>query len=98
MKRTYIKEDEFEVRVGRGAVTSYGEVQITYTVEAGRPSRNWTNATDGNFYPSEGPSVEIVSVKYRRHPTHAWQEDTSEFFLEIDEDSLLEYAMEEDGE
>lgn len=98
MKRTYSKYDEFEVRVGKGVVTSHGEVQIVYTVEGGIPSRNWTNATDGDYHPSEGPDVKVLSVKYRMHPEHKWQEDTSDFFSDIDEEDLLQHAMEEDDE
>ncbi len=87
MKRTYVKYDEFEVRVGEGVVTSYGQVQITYTVES-----------SGNYLPSEGPDVQVLSVKYRMHPTHPWQDDTSDFFSDIDEEDLLQHAMEEDDE
>lgn len=98
MKRTYVKYDEFEVRVGKGVVTSYGEVQITYTVEAGHPWRSWTNAADGSYHPSEGPDVQVLSVKYRMHPTHPWQDDPSDFFSDIDEKYLNDHAMEEDDE
>lgn len=87
MKRTYIKYDEFEVKVGKGVVTSHGEVQIVYTVES-----------SSHYLPSEGPDVQVLSVKYRMHPTHPWQEDPSDFFSDIYEEYLLQHAMEEDDE
>ena len=92
---TYTAYDDFEVKIGK-RTASWGEVRITYTITAGRPSRNWTTASDGHFYPAEGPDVQVQKVEYRFGSSDKapWINDDSGLFDEIDEDWLIEQAME----
>ena len=49
------------------------EARYRYTITAGVRSRNWTNAADGNFHPAEEPTVDVLDIAVRWHPSHQWQ-------------------------
>ncbi len=87
---------DFEVKIGK-RTASWGEVRITYTIAAGRPARTWANASDGNYYPEEGPDVQVEKVEYRFGSSDLapWVTDESDLFDDIDTDWLLEQAAED---
>ena len=93
---TYTAYDDFEVKIGK-RTASWGKVRITYTITAGRTSRNWTNALDSNFFSAEGPDVQVQKVEYRFGSSDKarWITDESDLFLDIDEDWLIEQAAED---
>lgn len=82
---TYTITREFEVTIDKLTV-SWGEVRITYTISKGVPSRNWTNASDGNYYPAEGPSVDVTKVEMRFGEHGRWHDAT-------DSDDLLSWGL-----
>lgn len=87
---------DFEVKIGK-RTASWGEVRITYSIAAGLPARTWQNALDGNFYPAEGPDVQVQKVEYRfgSNATAVWINDESGMFDEIDTDWLIDQACED---
>lgn len=56
---------------GRDIVASV-EVRYTFTISEGLRARTWHTASDGNFYPAEEPTVDLLTVECRQHPKHAW--------------------------
>lgn len=75
------------------------DVRYTFTVSKGIPSRNWTNAADGNFYPAEGTSVDVTKIEVRQHDAHPWAEATGLLFDMLLGDTpdewFIEQAMED---
>lgn len=69
--REFTAYRDVDVMDGKDRLSSF-EVRYTFTISAGFKSRNWTNATDGNFYPAEQPSVDVTEVSVRWHPSHKW--------------------------
>lgn len=67
----HITTRELEVRDGRDTVSTV-EVRYTFTISEGLPARTWHTASDGNFYPAEGPTVDLLTVECRMHQSHAW--------------------------
>jgi hypothetical protein len=65
-------EKDFHVCAGDGATLCTGEARYTFTVTAGRPARTWADGMDGNFYPAEGPTVDLTGVEVRFHPKNPW--------------------------
>jgi len=61
---------EFELTDGKHTY-AYGEVRYGFTLTAGRPARTWVWGP-GDFYPEEGPTVEITSIEWRWHNSKAW--------------------------
>ena len=56
---------EIDLRDGRDIISTC-EVRYTFTIGQAIPSRNWTNASDGNFYPAERPQVDVTKVEVRQ--------------------------------
>lgn len=68
---TFTVHREIETRDGRDVIAT-AEVRYTFKINSGTPSRNWANASDGNFYPAERPTVDLLTVEVRQHQSHPW--------------------------
>lgn len=70
--REYTALRDVDVMDGKDCLSSFS-VRYTFTIHAGVKSRNWTNAADGNFYPAEDPTVEILNVETCWNPSIDWR-------------------------
>lgn len=95
---TYTAYREVDVMDGKSVLSSF-EVRYRFTITAGVKSRNWTNAADGNFYPAEEPTVDVLDIAVRWHPSHQWQTVNGMAFdmltAEVPDAWFIQQAMEE---
>lgn len=95
---TYTAYRDIDVMADGRFVVASAEVRYTFDIIAGIASRNWTNASDGHFYPAEKPTVVLLTVEVRQHPTHKWTQADGMLWdllcADITDDWFIEQAME----
>lgn len=89
---------DVDVMDGKTCLSSFS-VRYTFAIHAGRKSRNWTNAADGNFHPAENQTVEILQVETCWNPNVTWRAVSGEAFdmltAEIPDEWFIQQATEQ---